>query len=79
MYDDVRSKPKQANVAPDISVPPDDLRNKDSSTMITEASLLLRTCGASIWTCSPASARASAPPRSAVTVTDGTNVGGGMR
>ena len=37
MYDDVKSKPKQANVAPDISVPPEDLRNKDSSTMITEA------------------------------------------
>ena len=37
VYDDVKLKPEQANVAPDISVPPEDLRNKDSSTMITEA------------------------------------------
>ena len=37
VYEDVKLKPEQANGAPDISVPPDDLRNKDSSTMITEA------------------------------------------
>ena len=37
VYDDVKLKPEQANVAPDTSVPPEDLRNKDSSTMITEA------------------------------------------
>ena len=37
VYDDVKLKPEQANVAPDTFVPPEDLRNKDGSTMITEA------------------------------------------
>ena len=37
VYDDVKLKPEQVNVAPDISVPSEDLRNKDGNTMTTEA------------------------------------------
>ena len=37
VYDDVKLKPEQVNVAPDISVPSADLRNKDGNTMTTEA------------------------------------------